>query len=94
MQDHEIEKQAIDTLVSSITAAISKATSTLSYDRSFPSVVTGADPQKNIYQIRDEGGAVRSVKCAIPDFKPAAGQRVWVRIPGGKITDMHIYGIR
>jgi hypothetical protein len=42
----------------------------------------------------DDGGVERKVKCSIPNVTLKIGQYVWVKIPSGKIEEMHICGLK
>lgn len=88
------EKQAVDTMVSAITSAIRTSASASSHDLTFPSIVTTIDSIGGLFTIKDESGADRLITCSIPNYKPSIGQKVWVKIPCGKLKDMHICGIR
>lgn len=63
------------------------------YDRTFGSVILNVN-NNNTYTIQDEGGVQRKVKCALPNLILKAGQNVWVKIPGGKLEEMHICGVK
>lgn len=63
------------------------------YDRTFGSVIFNVN-NNNTYTIQDEGGVQRKVKCAIPNSILKVGQNVWVKIPGGKLEEMHICGVK
>lgn len=60
------------------------------YDKTFPSVVWEKENER--YQISYEG-RLRSIPNALPG-ELKAGTLVWVKIPNGKLKDMHICGIR
>ena len=62
-------------------------------DKSFKSIVKRFGDKNNTYVILDESGQERTVKCCTPNLNLKVGTRVWVKIPCGKINDMHIYGI-
>lgn len=60
------------------------------YDKTFPSVIWGIENDK--YQISYEG-RLRSIHSALAG-ELETGTLVWVKIPNGKLKDMHICGIR
>lgn len=63
------------------------------YDKTFSSVIK-AIKKDNTYTIIDEAGAERKVKCSIPNAVLKTGQYVWVKIPCGRLEDMHICGVK
>ena len=63
------------------------------YDRTFASTIKGIN-KDNTYTIMDDGGVERKVKCSIPNADLKTGQYVWVKIPSGKIEEMHICGLK
>lgn len=63
----------------------------LPHDKTFPAVVYGKD-EKGKYQIPYEG-RLKSIHNALP-CELKMGQLVWVKIPEGKLKDMHICGLR
>ena len=63
------------------------------YDRTFASAVKSIN-KDNTYTIMDDGGVERKVKCSIPNVTLKIGQYVWVKIPSGKIEEMHICGLK
>lgn len=79
-------------LISKIMTDLTK-NHTHSYDRTFGSVILKVN-SNNTYTVQDDGGVQRKVKCAIPGLNLKAGQNVWVKIPCGKLEDMHICGIK
>jgi len=42
----------------------------------------------------DDGGVERKVKCSIPNAALKVGQYVWVKVPCGRLEDMHICGVK
>jgi len=60
-------------------------------DRTFPSVVK--EINRKGYVILDETGNERTVKCAIPNVDLKVGKHVWVKVPCGKLNQIHICGI-
>ena len=42
----------------------------------------------------DDGGVERKLECAIPNITLKVGQYVWVKIPSGRLEDMHICGVK
>lgn len=60
-------------------------------DKTFPTVAYGKD-EKGKYNIVFED-RLRSVDNALPCDIPMAAL-VWVKIPNGKLKDMHICGLR
>lgn len=60
-------------------------------DRTFKTVIKKVTPKG--YIILDESGTERVVKCCIPNVSLKAGQMVFVKIPCGKIKDMHVVGV-
>lgn len=83
--------EAIDIIVKEMATAIK--THEHNYDRTFGSVIFNVN-NNNTYTIQDEGGVQRKVKCALPNLILKAGQNVWVKIPGGKLEEMHICGVK
>lgn len=63
------------------------------YDRTFVSAVKSIN-KDSTYTIMDDGGVDRNVKCAIPDAVLKTGQYVWVKVPCGRLEDMHICGVK
>lgn len=80
-----------DEIIKTIKYAIEK--NNIGCDKTFPSVVKKPGMKSNTYIILDESGQERNVKCCIPDIPLAAGTHVWVKMPRGKLKDMHICGI-
>lgn len=63
------------------------------YDRTFASAVKSIN-KDNTYTIMDDGGVERKLKCSIPNTVLKAGQYVWVKVPCGRLEDMHICGVK
>ncbi len=63
------------------------------YDRTFSSAVKGINKDCT-YAIMDDGGVSRNVRCAIPNAILRVGQYVWVKVPSGRLEDMHICGVK
>ncbi len=63
------------------------------YDRTFVSAVKSIN-KDSTYTIMDDGGVDRKLKCSIPDAVLKIGQYVWVKIPCGRLEDMHICGVK
>lgn len=83
--------EAVMILVKQMSNAIKSAE--YKYDKSFVSVVQNYYPATNTYIIKDEDGTERKTFCAIPNVTLKTGQNVWVKIPCGNRSKMHIYGI-
>lgn len=60
-------------------------------DRTYKSVIKSIN--KKGYVILDETGSERTVQCCIPNIELRVGQYVWVRIPMGRLNDLHICGV-
>ena len=63
------------------------------YDKTFASVVKSIN-KDSTYTIMDDGGVERKLKCSIPNAVLKVGQYVWVKVPSGRLEDMHICGIK
>lgn len=63
------------------------------YDRTFSSAVKSIN-NDSTYTIMDDGGVNRNVRCAIPNAALRIGQYVWVKVPSGRLEDMHICGVK
>lgn len=85
------ESNAITSIINKVTDAINGKISNLSYDKTFPTVSYGKD-ENGKYKIVYEG-RLRSVQNALP-CEIATGSLVWVKIPCGKLREMHICGLR
>lgn len=82
------EEIAVEVLKNEILKAVKNLSPT--GDRTFKSRVTAL--LKDRYTIIDEFGAARNVPCAIPSSDLKAGRNVWVKIPCGDLSKMHICG--
>ena len=81
----------VKTIVNEVLRAIESKNSQLYYDKTFPAVVYGKD-EKGKYLIPFEGRR-RSVASGLTE-ELKEGQWVWVKIPNGKLREMHICNIR
>lgn len=63
------------------------------YDKTFSSAIKSIN-KDNTYTIMDDGGVERKVKCSFPNAALKAGQYVWVKVPCGRLEDMHICGVK
>ena len=63
------------------------------YDRTFASTIKGIN-KDNTYTIMDDGGVERKIKCSIPSVTLKIGQYVWVKMPCGRLEEMHICGVK
>ena len=63
------------------------------YDRTFASAIKSIN-KDSTYTIMDDGGVERKLECSIPNVVLRVGQYVWVKIPSGRLEDMHICGIK
>lgn len=61
-------------------------------DKTFTSVIKSVN-SNGTYTVPDEGGTDRKVKCCIPEVELKVGMSVWVKIPCGNLSNMHICGI-
>ena len=83
--------KAMDVIVNKVIKSISETLNKQPYDKTFTSVVYGKT-EDGKYQIPYEG-RLRNVQNALPcDLKN--GQTVWVKIPNGKLREMHICGLK
>ena len=80
-----------DEIINTIKYAIERYNA--SCDKTFKSVVKKLGNKDNTYVVLDESGQERTVKCSIPNLELKVGSRVWVKMPCGKLNDMHICGI-
>jgi len=81
----------INTIVNEVVKAIEKKNTKLYYDKTFPSVVYGVNEDGTYTIIKDK--QKYEVKCAIGTTL-SLGTHVWVKIPCGRLHDMHICGLR
>lgn len=66
---------------------------THAYDQTFSSVIKAVN-NDGTYNIIDNGGAERKLKCSALNTALKIGQYVWVKIPCGRLEDMHICGLK
>lgn len=92
MNNRRNELEAVDVLVNKIIAVVDKKISKLSHDKTFPSVVYGVNADGTYTIVK--AGQKYNVKCAIPGLQLGLGSNVWVKIPSGRMQDMHICGVR
>lgn len=84
-------QKAIELLIHKISEMIQRNTSHLPYDQTFCSVIQG--PAKNgRYPILKDGQIYEVQNSTTVNYQP--GQTVWVKIPCGSLSDMHICGKR
>ena len=83
--------RALDILVKEFVGLIK--THEHKYDRTFASAVKSIN-RDSTYTIMDDGGVNRNVRCAIPNAALRIGQYVWVKVPSGRLEDMHISGVK
>lgn len=83
--------QALDILVREFVNLIK--THEHKYDKTFASAVKSVNNDFT-YTIMDDGGVDRKLKCAIPNAALSVGQYVWVKVPCGRLEDMHICGVK
>lgn len=81
----------VNTIVDEVLKAIDKKNSKLYYDKTFPSVVYGVNNDGTYTIIKDK--QKYNVKCALGTTL-SLGTHVWVKIPCGRLHDMHICGLR
>lgn len=84
--------QALDVLVNKIVSIAATANQKLPYDKTIPSTVYGVngDGTYTIIKANQE----YHVPCALPAADICIGTNVWVKIPCGRMNEMHICGIR
>lgn len=83
--------QALDILIKEFVNLIK--THEHRYDRTFASAIKSIN-KDSTYTIMDDGGVERKLKCSIPNAVLKVGQYVWVKVPSGRLEDMHICGIK
>ena len=76
----------------SIEILIDKKLSKYCTDKTFPSVVYSVNSDGTYTIVK--AGQKYNVKCSIPGLLLELGSNVWVKIPSGRIQDMHICGVR
>ncbi len=84
--------KALDVITDKIISTVNSKISRLGYDQTFPSVIYGIS--KNGEYTIIKAGQKYDVKCAMPITDLKIGTNVWVRIPCGRLHDMHICGLR
>lgn len=84
-------QKAMDVICNTILDVIEKKNKELCYDKTFPSVIL-AIGEKGRYKIQKDAGTYDiSNATGVP---LSIGQKVWVKIPCGNPSGMHICGIR
>ncbi len=78
-----------DEILNTIKYAIENKT--INCDRTFKSVIKRVTPKG--YVILDETGNERTVQCCIPNVELRPMQSVYVKIPMGRLNDIHIVGV-
>lgn len=88
-----LDKESKD-MVNSLAKQIAKALNYVSVncDRTFISVVKTKN-NDGTYSVFDDFGTLRNVVLALPNVTLEEGQRVFVTIPCGNISQMYISGI-
>ena len=81
----------IENIIESVQLMLTKHNDRLPYDITFPSTVYGIIPD-GTYMVPKEN-YLRKVKNAT-GLPLSAGQSVWVKIPSGRLNEMHICGVR
>lgn len=76
----------------SIEILVDKKLSKYCMEKTFPSVVYGVNSDGTYTIVK--AGQKYNVKCAIPGLSLGLGSNVWVKIPSGRMQDMHICGVR
>ena len=80
----------IKTITNEVLKAVEKMIKKLRFDKTFPTVVYGINDDGTYVIIR--ANQKYNVKCAIiADLK--IGSHVWVKIPCGRLHEMHICGL-
>lgn len=82
----------ISTIVDEVLRAIRKEGKNNYSDKTFPSVIYGVNDNGNTYTIIKDNQKYK-VKNAT-NTTLSLGQSVWVKIPCGRLNDMHICGLR
>ncbi len=80
----------VEIMAHKIMTAIDEKIKALPYDKTFPAVIWGKENDK--YQISYEN-QLRTISSSL-EVDIAVGSFVWVKIPCGKLREMHICGIR
>ena len=92
MNNRRNELEAIDVLANKMISVVDKKISKLYFDKTFPSVVYGVNSDGTYTIVK--ANQKYNVKCAIPGLSLGLGSNVWVKIPSGRMQDMHICGVR
>ena len=92
MNNRRSELDAINVIANKIIAVVDRKISKLSFDKTFPSVIYGLNSDGTYTIIK--ANQKYNVKCAIPGLQLGLGSNVWVKIPSGRMQDMHICGVR
>lgn len=79
-----------DEILKAIRYAIDKID--IATDRTFSSVIKQVNSD-GTYIILGEDGSERKVYSSIPSLNLKVMSRVWVKMPRGRLNDMHICGI-
>ena len=87
------EKSKVSSISDEILKAIKYAVDrkAVNCDKTYKSVIKAIKPKG--YVILDDAGSERTVKCCIPNLDLKIGQSVWVKVPMGKLQDIHIVGV-
>lgn len=83
---------AVDILCSSILQAINERNKNAGYDRTFQSVVTEVDGS-NTYTILYAGNKIANVPAYVGSQKILEGSSVYVKIPSGNMSKIHICNV-
>lgn len=78
-------------ILKSIQIMIDRKLNNYKADRTYKTVIKRVSPKG--YVILDETGSERTVQCCIPGIELRAGQYVYVKIPMGRLNDLHICGV-
>lgn len=70
---------------------VDKAVANCKVDRTYRTTIKRID--KNGYVITDETGQERSVPCGIPNVELRPMQSVYVKVPMGKLNELHICSV-
>lgn len=83
---------AVDILCASILQAINEKSKYAGYDRTFQSVVTAVNGS-NTYTILDSGNEIENVPAYVGTQKITVGSSVYVKIPSGNRSKIHICNV-
>ena len=83
--------KALDVLVNKIVSIIENKNQKLKYDKTFKSTIWGKNSD-GTYQISYMNQLYNVYNALGTDLE--LGQSVWVKIPSGRMQDMHICGVR